>query len=82
MLGDEAYSGSRNFHNLKNAVKDIFDYNFTIPTHQGRGAEQVLFPVIIKKPGDLFISNMLFDITKGHVEMAGGLAYQYVIVDA
>ncbi|ABO50535.1 tryptophanase [Desulforamulus reducens MI-1] len=82
MLGDEAYSGSRNFHNLKNAVKDIFDYNFTIPTHQGRGAEQVLFPVIIKKPGDLFISNMHFDTTKGHVEMAGGRAINMVIEDA
>lgn len=82
MLGDEAYSGSRNFFNLKNAVEDIFGYKYTIPTHQGRGAEQVLFPVVIKKPGDTFISNMHFDTTKGHVEMAGGRAINCVIEDA
>lgn len=82
MLGDEAYSGSRNFLNLKNAVEDIFGYKYTIPTHQGRGAEQVLFPNLIKKPGDVVISNMHFDTTKGHVELAGGRAINCVIEDA
>ena len=82
MIGDEAYSGSRNFNNLKNAIEDIFGYKYTIPTHQGRGAEQVLFPSIIKKPGEIFISNMHFDTTKGHVEMAGGRAINCVIEDA
>lgn len=82
MLGDEAYSGSKNYHNLRNAVEDIFGYKYTIPTHQGRGAEQILFPIIIKKPGDTFISNMHFDTTKGHVEMAGGRAVNCVIEEA
>ncbi|AQS59579.1 tryptophanase [Desulforamulus ferrireducens] len=82
MMGDEAYSGSRNYNNLRNAVEDIFGYKYTIPTHQGRGAEQVLFPSIIKKPGQIFISNMHFDTTKGHVEMAGGRAINCVIEDA
>lgn len=82
MMGDEAYSGSRNYHHLREAVEDIFGYKYTIPTHQGRGAEQVLFPVIIKKPGDIFISNMHFDTTKGHIEMAGGRAVNCVIEDA
>ena len=25
-------------YKVKDAVKDIFDYNYVIPTHQGRGA--------------------------------------------
>ncbi|MGQ9557945.1 MAG: tryptophanase [Desulfurispora sp.] len=82
MLGDESYSGSKNFYNLKNAVEDIFGYKYTIPTHQGRGAEQVLFPILTKHPGAYALSNMHFDTTKAHVELAGGRAVNFVIEEA
>ncbi len=74
MMGDESYAGSRSFYRLEKVVKDITGYKYVIPTHQGRGAEQVLFPNVLKNKGDYIISNMHFDTTKAHVEIAGGRA--------
>ncbi len=81
MVGDESYAGSRNYYNLEKAVRDIFGYPFFLPTHQGRGAENVLFPLLIEKnkyvPG-----NMHFDTTKAHIEMAGGRGVNLVRQEA
>ena len=81
MLGDEAYAGSRNYYNIVNAVHDIFGYEYIVPTHQGRGAEQVLFPIMLK-PGQYVLSNHHFDTTKGHVELSGGKARNFLIPEA
>lgn len=81
MLGDEAYAGSRNYFNIVDAVHDIFGYEYIVPTHQGRGAEQVLFPIMIQ-PGQYVLSNHHFDTTKGHVELAGGKARNFLIPEA
>lgn len=80
LRGDEAYSGSRSYHALANAVKEIFGYQYTIPTHQGRGAEQIYIPVLIKKREQekgldrskmVVISNYFFDTTQGHSQING-----------
>ena len=81
MQGDESYAGSRNFYNLKDTVEDIFNYSYIVPAHQGRGAEQVLFPLMVQK-GDYVLSNMHFDTTKAHVELTGGRAKNFVIDEA
>jgi tryptophanase len=78
LMGDEAYSGSRSYYALANAVKDIFGYELTIPTHQGRGAEQIYIPVLIKKremekgldrSKMVALSNYFFDTTQGHTQI-------------
>ena len=81
MQGDESYAGSRNYFNLCKSVEDIIGYPYTIPVHQGRGAEQVLFPLLIKK-GQYVLGNMHFDTTKAHIELAGGRAMNFVIEEA
>ena len=81
MLGDESYAGSRNFQNLEKSVEEIFGYKLVIPTHQGRGAEQVLFPQLIKK-GQFVLGNMHFDTTKAHIELSGGVAKNFIIQEA
>lgn len=74
MMGDEAYAGSRSFYKLEKVVKDITGYQYVIPAHQGRGAEQVMLPQLVKHEGMYFISNMHFDTTRAHVEIAGARA--------
>ncbi len=81
MLGDEAYAGSRNFYNLQDTVQEIIGYKYFVPTHQGRGAENILFPLLIK-PGQYVLGNMHFDTTKAHIELKGGRAENFVIEEA
>lgn len=78
LRGDEAYSGSRSYHALADAVKDIFGYSLTMPTHQGRGAEQIYIPILIKKRENekgldrnkmVALSNYFFDTTQGHTQV-------------
>ena len=81
MIGDEAYSGSRSFKNLMISAKDIFGYQYFQPVHQGRAAEKVVMPIFLHE-GKVAISNMHFDTTRAHVELAGARAIDCVIPEA
>ena len=81
MLGDEAYAGSRNFYHLQEVVEDLFGFPYVIPTHQGRGAENVLFATVLSE-GQYVPNNMHFDTTKAHVEHRGGIAVNLPIPEA
>jgi tyrosine phenol-lyase len=81
MLGDEAYAGSKNFYHLEKAVQDVLGYKYMVPTHQGRGAEHLLFKTLVKE-GDIIPRNMYFTTSKQHVELAGGTMVDVVIDEA
>jgi len=81
MLGDEAYAGSRNFYHLESAVQKHYGYRYVVPTHQGRGAENILSRILIK-PGDFIPGNMYFTTTRLHQELAGGTFVDVIIPEA
>jgi tyrosine phenol-lyase len=79
MMGDEAYAGSANFYHLEETIQQVYGYRHVVPTHQGRGAENILSKVMIK-PGDIIPGNMYFTTTRLHQELAGGV-FQDIIID-
>ncbi len=81
MLGDESYAGSRSYYNLKTTIKDILGFDYFLPAHQGRAAENILFSTIIKK-GDILPGNSHFDTTKGHIEFRHATAIDCTIDEA
>jgi tyrosine phenol-lyase len=79
MMGDEAYAGSRNFYHMRDTIEKYYSYKYTVPTHQGRGAEHILSQMLIKE-GDFIPGNMYFTTTRLHQELAGA-TFVDVIVD-
>jgi len=81
ILGDESYAGASSYYKMKDAIKDIFDFDYFLPTHQGRAAENVLFSAMIKE-GDIVPGNSHFDTTKGHIEFRKAKAIDCTIDEA
>jgi len=81
MMGDESYAGASSYYNLKEAVKNITGFEYFLPTHQGRAAENVLFSAIVKS-GDVVPGNSHFDTTKGHIEFRKASAIDCTIDEA
>lgn len=81
MMGDESYAGSRNFYHMRDTIEEYYSYKFTVPTHQGRGAENILSQILIKD-GDYVPGNMYFTTTRLHQELAGGTFVDVIIDEA
>jgi tyrosine phenol-lyase len=81
MIGDEAYAGARNFYNLEKSVQDVLGYKYMVPTHQGRGAEHLMYSYLVK-PGQIVPRNMYFTTSKLHVELPGGKMVDCIIDEA
>lgn len=81
MLGDESYAGSSSYLKLKETVQRITGFQYFLPTHQGRAAENVLFSALIKE-GDIVPGNSHFDTTKGHIEFRKAKAVDCTIKEA
>ncbi|MDR3173991.1 MAG: tyrosine phenol-lyase [Treponema sp.] len=81
MMGDEAYAGSRNWYHLEATVKELFGFKHVVPTHQGRGAENILGHIAIK-PGQYVPGNMYFTTTRYHQEANGGIFTDIVCDEA
>lgn len=81
MTGDESYAGSSSYYNLKNTIGKLFGFDYLLPVHQGRAAENVLFSVLVSKD-DVVPGNSHFDTTKGHIEFRGATAVDCTIDEA
>jgi tyrosine phenol-lyase len=81
MMGDEAYAGARSFFKMEAAVREIYGFNYMVPTHQGRGAEHIISRILIR-PGHVIPGNMYFTTTRAHQELQGGTFVDVVIDEA
>ena len=81
MMGDESYAGARSFFNLKETITRITGFEYVLPTHQGRAAENVLFSYLVHE-GDIIPGNSHFDTTKGHIESRKAFAVDCTIDEA
>jgi tryptophanase len=81
MLGDESYAGASSYFKMKDTIKEILGFEYFLPTHQGRAAENVLFSALVKA-GDIIPGNSHFDTTKGHIEFRKAKAVDCTIDEA
>lgn len=81
MLGDESYAGASSYFKMKEAIQVLLGFDYFLPTHQGRAAENVLFSTMVH-PGDLVPGNAHFDTTKGHIEFRKATAIDCTISEA
>jgi len=81
MEGDESYAGASSYFHLQEVMQLIFGFEYFVPTHQGRAAENILSAIMIK-PGNIIPSNMHFDTTDANIRARGGIPDNCVTSEA
>ncbi len=81
MTADDSYAGSATFTRLKDKLVEIFDKQYFLPVHQGRGCENLLSQYYVKK-GTFVPMNYHFTTTKAHVGVNGGTVVELYKAEA
>jgi len=81
MGGDESFSGSSSFYNLRKAITELTGFEWIFPAHQGAAAENILFSILVKE-GDIVPGNSLFDTTRGLLEFRKAIPVDCTVKEA
>jgi tryptophanase len=81
MLGDESYAGSRSYGRLADSISRIFGFNYFVPTHQGRAAENILCSILLAENQSI-PSNTHFDTTDANIRARKAVPVNLVIDEA
>ena len=81
MTADDSYAGSATFTRLKDKLAEIFDKQYFLPVHQGRGCENLLSQYYVKE-GTFVPMNYHFTTTKAHIGVNGGTVVELYKAEA
>ncbi|NLZ70468.1 MAG: tryptophanase [Clostridiaceae bacterium] len=71
MNADDAYAGSETYYKLEAKCREVFGFDYFLPAHQGRAAENLIATTWIK-PGHIIPMNYHFTTTRAHFTLKGG----------
>lgn len=77
-MADESYAGDSSYFYLKEIVNEIMGCEYYLPTHQGRGAENIICSTLIKQ-GDIIVGNMHYNTISSNIINCGGKAIDCAI---
>jgi len=66
----EDFSGQASFDRFVATAREIFGFQHIQPVHQGRAAENLLFPLLLHR-NDVAVSNTFFETTRANIEVLG-----------